>query len=122
MSERESTKRAIANPEGSDPELNEALTESEALKLQLVQEQHRHQLEMKKQDINHSKVSLGLIGRLIGDRRQAPMNLAFLGMAIGMTIVAGSFAAPGEYFPQVFGGGATLISGALGYVFGRGKK
>ena len=123
MSERESTKRAIVNPEGSDPELTQALTESEQFKLERFRLESHHQLEMKQKEIDHAKANLGWIGHLIGDRKQAPVSLAFLAVVIGGgTMLSAYYAAPPDLFAQMFGGGLSLVTGALGYVFGRGKK
>ena len=110
-------KRAILDPESTDPEYDAELALAKEYELQLERERNRHKEHMKDKE-------LGIIGRLLGNIDHAPFSVAaitiLLGVGASVTIAAIAIF-KGVSLTDAWMAGFTLASGALGYVFGQGQ-
>lgn len=71
---------------------------------------------------------MGLIGKVLGDKEHSPTSIAFLCIAAGFLIAATGIVvamvsdvenAANQHADMLITGGLSLMSGALGYVFGK---
>ena len=123
-SERNGALQAVEEPEGSDPELESQLHVSAHYQLELQKEKHRHAEDMRKGERDHEvkirQMEMGWIGRLVGGERQAPISIAMIVVVVGALIMWASYRLyPALGWQLMFQTGGALVSGALGYIFGR---
>ena len=104
-----------------------ALTEIFARSELERKEDNRSKEEMRRLDIQASKVDRGAVGWLIGGRDNAATATAFIAMAAGMLGTFGCFL--GAYFSSSsstwINAGELFLAfagSALGYIFGRGTR
>lgn len=118
-SERAKAKEAITGRAEADPELSNAISEADALNVELTKESHRHELEMASQE-------RGAMGRFFGGEKHAPTFIAFVAMSAGLLIgTLCLIAAFNDTADRAFWGSqaerALAFAGAaLAFIFGRG--
>ncbi|MBK1664910.1 hypothetical protein CKO38_09190 [Rhodospirillum rubrum] len=120
-SERSSAKKAIKEPEATDPEFSQALNDASHFRISLIQEQNRHRENM-------AKGERGLLGALFGGENLAPTMIAFVISVFGLLgwgvclLAASHYEAESVFWGDQAGRALALATTAIGFIFGRGLK
>ncbi|MEL7300536.1 MAG: hypothetical protein AAFM92_09160 [Pseudomonadota bacterium] len=123
--DREQAKAGITNKQGQDPELNQALSESKKLELELAKENNSHNRAL-------ARDKQGLLGWVFGDV-SASSSAALIVILCGLALAAFSFFkvqdlgglteanAPEaiDFWERQIERSFALVIAALAYVFGR---
>ena len=120
-SDRSAAKATVKSTDEGDAELDATLKLGHLAQLEITKEVNRHAVEM-------HKAELGVVGRILGGEKSAPLAIAAVVLVAALVMIAGCFAlvawVPGgeDVWRLGLNGLFSLCSLVVGFIFGRGDK